>query len=254
MKYDTLANFHNYLLDDGLSHETARTYCNRIDNLIEARNIDNLDIALVIAKLSKIQYKNYFSQYKNALLYFLDFLHIVLTNDEKTQIEMLEKNLHKKYRKLKPVDYKLIGSKIKHIRNKKLKLSYQVMLEVALRVSELSQISKNDCILEEDTITLCFIAPRGNKEEVVLKCEDNEKLFYDLQKLINTTEETKKVFYSSNYLQQNAQKLGFTCSDLRRACAKIEYRKTKSKEEVKEKLRHKNLKATNNCLSSKVKI
>ena len=229
-------------------------YCNRIDKLIDTQNIGNLDISLIVDKLSEIKYKNYFSQYKNAFLYFLKFQQITLSNTNKERIEMLEKNLHKKYRKLKEVDFKVIDNKIKHIRNKKLKLSYQVMAEIALRVSEVAQIQKKDCISKEDTIMLCFIGLRGNKEEVVLKRSNNEKLFFDLQELIKKTNDNNKVFYSANYLQQKAKALGFTCSDLRRASAKIEYKKTKSKKAVQKKLRHKNIKATNTCLKSKVKI
>lgn len=256
MKYDILSDFRSYLLAVvGLSHETTRTYCNRIDKLIDTQNVDNLNISLIINKLSKMKYKNHFSQSKNALLYFLKFLHIAITNEDKEHIETLEKNLHKKYRKLKEVDFKVINNKIKYIRNKKLKLNYQVMLEMALRVSELAQIQKKDCILKEDTITMSLSARGGNKEEVVLKRSDNnEKLFHDLQELIQKTNDNNKVFYSANYLQQKAKSLGFTCSDLRRASARIEYKKTKSKKAVQKKLRHKNIKATNTCLKSKVKI
>ena len=255
MKYEVLANYRSYLLTTvGLSQETTRTYYNKIDKLIDTQNIDNLNISLIINNLSKIKYKNHFSQSKSALLYFLKFLHITLSNENRERIEMLEKNLHKKYRKLKEVDFKKIENKIKHIRNKKLKLSYQVMFEMALRVSEVAQIQKKDCMLKEDTITLSLSARGGNKEEVVLKRSDNnEKLFHDLQELIQKTNDNN-VFYSANYLQQKAKTLGFACSDLRKACAKIEYKKTKSKQEVKKKLRHKNIKATNSCLRNKVKI
>lgn len=255
MKYEVLANYRSYLLTTvGLSQETTRTYYNKIDKLIDTQNIDNLNISLIINNLSKIKYKNHFSQSKSALLYFLKFLHITLSNENRERIEMLEKNLHKKYRKLKEVDFKKIENKIKHIRNKKLKLSYQVMFEMALRVSELARISMRDCIVDKSTITMYFAAYRGNKEQVVLKREENEKLFHDLQELIKKTNDNNKVFYSANYLQQKAKTLGFACSDLRKACAKIEYKKTKSKQEVKKKLRHKNIKATNSCLRNKVKI
>lgn len=254
MKYDVLADYKTFLLGLGLSRETVRTYYNRLDILLKEQNIARIDIEKILDELKEVKYKNYFSQYKNALLYFLEFQNIVLDARSINKIEELEQNTRKKYRKLKESDFRVIKNKINHLKNKKLKLSYQVLSATGLRVSELAQIGKESCLVEEDTITLSFIAKGSNKEEVVLKREDNEKLFCDLQKLIESTASNKKLFYSANYLQQKAKQYGFTCHDLRRACAKVEYKRTKSKNKVKEKLRHKSIKTTNLYLNSKIKI
>ena len=62
------------------------------------------------------------------------------------------------------------------------------------------------------------------------------------------------MFYSAIYLQKEAQRLGITCHNLRRAYAKLEYKKTKSRENVRKKLRHTNIKTTNIYLRSKIKV
>lgn len=255
MKYDVLASYKQYLLNDAcLSHETARTYYNRLDNLLENENTEKFDIDKLIDKLATIKYKNHFSQSKNALLYFLAFKNMTLDNEQKEKIEKLQKNTKKKYRKRTEADFKQINDKIKHIRNQKLKLSYEVIIETALRVSELAQIRKKDCELTEDTLTLNFVGKGGNKEDIVLHRVDNVKLFDNLKNLIDSLEDTRKVFYCATYLQKKAKELKFKCHDLRRASAKIEYKKSKSKNNVKEKLRHKSMKTTNLYLRSKVKI
>lgn len=255
MKYDVLEEYKSYLLTIAqLSRETARTYYNRIDILLEDCNTDNFDIDKILDKLKEVKYKNHFSQYKNAFLYFLQFQNINLDTQSIHKIKELEHNTQKKYRKLKESDFKIVKNKINHLKNRKLKLSYQVLSATGLRVSELAQIQKKECTIEEDTITMHFTAKGGNKDEVVLRREENEKLFCDLRDFIKNLEDRKKIFYSANYLQQKAKQYNFNCHDLRRACAKIEYQKTKSKKAVKEKLRHKSIKATNIYLNSKVKI
>ena len=59
-----------------------------------------------------------------------------------------------------------------------------------------------------------------------------------------------RVFYSVATLQKEAKKLGFKCHDLRRICAKDEYKKTKSKWKVKEKLGHEKMSNTKIYLKS----
>lgn len=111
----------------------------------------------------KITYKNHFSQSKNALLHFLAFLNISISDEHLKQIENLEKNTRKKYRKLEQADFKEIDKKIKYLKNKKLKLSYQVMIETSLRVFEVAQITPSDCLISNDEIHLSFIG-KGREE------------------------------------------------------------------------------------------
>lgn len=241
-----------------LRPETARIYTNRLESLLEGQSItepiQNLDVNLVLKKLSDIKYKNEFSQYKNAFLYFAEFYNIALDNTFKKQLEELEKQTHKKYRKSHKADFEKINGTINHLKNKKLKLCYQTLLESGLRVSELVHITKKDVKVENNAITFHFIGKGGNNETVILSKKDNPKLYDDLLQHINNTKDDTKLFYSTNYLQAKAKKYDFQCHDLRRACSKIEYKKTKSKKEVQKKLRHRDKKTTNIYLKSKIKI
>lgn len=257
MKCDVLEEY-RFFLEKRRRPATARVYTERLNTLLKGQSIintmENLDIDKMISNMDKAKNKNEFSQYKNALLYFLDFENIVLSKQQLEIINDFEKSKKKKYRKQQMSDFQKVDKTIKHLKNKKLKLSYQTILETGTRVSELSQITKNNCTFSADTLTMRFIGKGGRQEQVILSKEDNKKLFSDLTEMIQNTRDTKKVFYSANYLQQKAKKYKFTCHDLRRAYAKLEYQKTKSKEDVREKLRHTNIKTTERYLKSQVNI
>jgi len=240
-----------------LSAQTARTYANRLDILLANQSVTdtvgNLDMDKILDKLSEIKYKNHFSQSKNAFLHFCEFQRILLSDEVMGKIESLEKNTHKKYRKQKTVDFGEVDRKIKHIRNMKLKLSYQTIIATGLRVSELAGISPADCIVSDNEITFSVVAKGGNNETVTLLKNENPLLFQRLKEHVQNTKKDK-LFYSTIYLQTKATELGFTCHDLRRAYAKLEYKKSKSKEDVQEKLRHASIKNTNIYLKSRVNI
>lgn len=257
MKYDVLRDYRGYL-EESLRPETVRTYYNRLECLLEGQSLfdtlEKLDMQKVLDNLAKIKHKNHFSQSKNAFLYFLESQDITLDDKFQEQLDELEKNTRNKYRKPNNTDFNKTDKTIKHLKNQKLKLSYQTLLETGLRVSELSQLTKEDTIITDDAIQLSFTSKGGNKEEVTVHKEENFKLFNDLKERIKVTQENKKLFYSSIYLQKKAKELEFTCHDLRRACAKIEYKKTKSKDAVRRKLRHTTIKTTNIYLKSKIKI
>lgn len=257
MKYDVLASYRSQL-EKILQPTTAKTYCNRLEILLEGQSvfytIEKLDMSKILDNLSKIKYKSYFSQSKNALLYFLKIYNIELTPEELEQIRHMEQSTHKKYRKARAIEFQDIDRTIKHIKNEKLKLSYRTLLETGLRVSELAQIRKKDCNISEHEISFYFNGKGGEREFVTVKKEENTKLYNDLKKFIDTVSDEEKIFYSAIYLQEKAKGHGFSCHDLRRACAKLAYNKTKSKRQVCEKLRHANIKTTNIYLNSKVKI
>ena len=182
---------------------------------------------------------------------------IALDNEYLSQIEALKIKTKKKYRKHKVIDAKEVIKRIKSIRNRKLKLSYEMMLATGLRVSELAQITYDDFLFSDDEkLKFCFIGKGGKAETVSLIKEEYSKLFNDFSKLINTDKPKpkQKIFYSAIYLQTNAKKLGFRCHDLRRIYAKCKYRKTKSKREVMKGLRHSSIKSTNIYLRSKISL
>ena len=273
MIYDLLREYKNYLLE-AYSRETADTFRARLAALFAGQpaqdTVNRLDVQKVLDKLSEVKYKNYFSQAKNAFLHFCEFQHIKLSVDTMDRIKELESSTKKKHRKLKSIAYTKIENKIKRLRNMKLKLSYQTIIATGLRVSELSWLSPNDCTISADSITFNFIGKGGKAGTATIKAVEYPKLFERLKVLIHSTlalplatpagktnnmvNSDKKVFYSAGYLQSKARELGFGCHDLRRAFAKLEYKKCRNKAEVSRKMRHSNIRTTNIYLKSKVKL
>lgn len=255
--YDILGAYRDYLKKT-FRDETARTYANRLELLLKDQSVLNfdelLDVDKMIQHLSQIKHKNEFSQSKNAFLKFIEFQHITLNQKQLNKIKQLEKNTQKKYRRKKFVDYKTVDKTIKHIRNQKLKLSYQTMLVSGLRVFELSQIRRDDCIITVDFIRMYFVGKGGAEENVIILKSENRLLYENLIELISNTEFSGKVFFSSNYLQKKAKEYNFQCHDLRRIYSKLEYKKTKSKKEVQTKMRHSNEKTTEIYLKSNIQM
>ena len=258
MIYNLLGDYKDNLLMNGFRPSTVETYHKRLSHLFVGQPIEDtvnrLDFDKILNKLSTIKHKNYFSQSKNAFLHFCEFQNISLSSDTLRSIEKIEQGTRKKYRKLPPINYIEVDRKIKHIRNKKLKLSYQVMLATGLRVSELASITKNDFLVDSDMITLNFVGKGGRKELVTFQKSEYPKLYLRIKEHVENVSSDKNVFYSAVYLMKNAKGLGFRCHDLRRIFAHLEYKKHKSKVKVKEKLRHTNMKNTNRYLRSKVKF
>lgn len=257
MKYDVISEYREYLKKI-YRPGTARTYANRLELLLKDQSVLNfdelLDVDKMIQHLSQIKHKNEFSQSKNAFLKFIEFQHITLSQKQLNKIKQLEKNTQKKYRRKKFADYKTVDKTIKHIRNQKLKLSYQTMLVSGLRVFELSQIRRDDCIITVDFIRMYFVGKGGAEENVIILKSENRLLYENLIELISNTEFSGKVFFSSNYLQKKAKEYNFQCHDLRRIYSKLEYKKTKSKKEVQEKMRHSNEKTTEIYLKSNIQM
>lgn len=126
------------------------------------------------------------------------------------------------------------------------------MIATGLRVFELAQIKANDCTITTEKMIFQFVGKGGDLETVTINKKDFPKLYKNLTTLIHTTQPHKKVFYSAIYLQKKSKKLGFQCHDLRRIFARFEYNRTKSKEEVKKKMRHTQLKNTTIYLRSHI--
>jgi len=258
VKYNILDEYKKYLVLCGLTKTTVNTYHNKMDNLLKGQNFikigEETDLIMVLDILSKIKYKVYFSQSKNALLYYLKCFDMRLTNEQLNLIKEIEKTRVKKYRKLKDTEYKKVNATIQRLKNKKLKLSFLTIMETGLRVSELSQIKASDCIIGNEKIKFSFIGKGGKAESAIIEKVVSPNLYKNLEYIIKHSSDDDKLFLSANYLQLKAKKYGFTCHTLRRIYAKKEYKRTRSKKQVKEKLRHDSMKTTNRYLNSRVKM
>lgn len=256
MKYNMLGGYDKYLIER-YSKDTARTYRTRLNFLLEEQflidNFSDIDFEKVMNQFAKIKHKNYFSQCKNALFHFAEFQGQKINYEDKKKISELEQKAHKKYRKLKEINYPNVLSSVNYLKNSKLKLCFLTMINTGLRVSELAQITPQLSHISNKEIIFNFIGKGGENETVTLLKSDNKELFEKLVNHIQSTEDDKKVFYSSIYLQENAKNLGFKCHDLRRIYAQLKYRETRDKNEVRKKLRHVNIKTTNIYLKCKIK-
>ena len=259
MIYDLLKDYRRYLLTI-YRPSTAETYYKKLCTIFKGQSItntvDNLNIDKILDQFAIIKYSNRFSQNKNAFLHFCEYQKITLSADTLDAIKGLERGTRKKHRKLKPIEFSQIDKRIKHIRNKKLKLSYQLIIATGLRISELASLTLNDCTITKNEVTFSFIGKGGANEVVCVQHDSYNKLYYNVKEHIESSSHNKNrtLFYSANYLQRKAKELGFGCHDLRRAFAKLEYKKCKSKQLVMQKLRHANIRTTNRYLRSKVKI
>lgn len=254
LKYNTLDKYEEYL-STRFTTGTAATYKKCVDTLLKDQfllDCKNMNIALILSKFESMKYKNEYSKYKNAFLKFCEFQNIKIDSETMLKLNLMALDKKKKHRRMKAVNLKDIKNHLRAIKDTKLKLSYETILATGLRVSELSQIGKNDCSLHRDKIVFSFIGKGGNPESVTIFKDDNPTLFTDITKLVNSSK--KKVFYSPNYLQTKAKEKGFGCHDLRRAYAKLEHQKHKDIIKTREALRHKSEKNTRRYLNSKVKI
>lgn len=257
MLYNMLADYRSWL-ETKYTPATAKAYYARMCTLLKGQPVNDtakrLNVDKILERLAELTHKNEFSQAKSALLHFCEFQNIPLSFEDVKRIEQMQSNARKKYRKLKAIDYITIDNKIKHLKNERLKLSFQMLTATGLRVSELAQITPAHCVIKNESLSFRFIAKGGNLNTVVVTKTDLPELYERLRELITHTSPQRKIFYSSSYLQKQAKRLGFTCHDLRRASAKLEYKKSRSKAEVKKKLRHSAIKTTNIYLNSKVSI
>jgi len=227
MKYNVLLAFKDYL-EKSLAVSTASTYYKAVDFLLKDQflfDMKQLDINKVIIKLNAIKYKNQYSKYKNAFLKLCDYLNIKLSSENEAELNTMNHKKINKRRKLNPIEFEDIKNSIKTIRDKKLKLAFELMLASGLRVSELAQIKKEDCVIGSKDIKLLFIGKGGKSETVLLT---NRQIITDLKKLLQEVDSEKRLFYHPNYLQSQALKRGFQCHDLRRAFAFSSYKEHKS--------------------------
>lgn len=253
MRYDVLDGFRAFLQSRYASRATVKQYYSWAVRLLEGQfftNLAGVDMdAMAGALEEKTKNRNEYSQAKSAFLNFAKFA------QKKVESPSPKKHKKRKYRKQKPSSLKTIEHKINVISDKKLLLSYKIMLATGLRVGELASIKKQDIQpLENGGFLLAFIPKRGGAATVTIPA-DEKYICQWLTENIHADTGTGKAFYSVGYLQENAKARGFACHDLRRAFAKTTYRGSGGKlAYTSEKLRHASPRTTKIYLKSKVEI
>lgn len=253
MKYAVMDDFKAFLQSRYASRATVKQYYSWAVRLLEGQfftNLAGVDMdAMAGALEEKTKNRNEYSQAKSAFLNFAEFA------QRKVESPTPKKHKKRKYRKLKSKSLKNISQKINVIPDKKLLLSYKIMLATGLRVGELASITRQDIQpLENGGVSLSFIPKRGGTDTVTIPA-DEKHICQWLAENIHADTGTDKAFYSVGYLQNNAKTRGFACHDLRRAFAKTTYRDSGGKlAYTSEKMRHASPRTTKIYLKSKVEI
>lgn len=242
-----------------LRDNTKRCYKNSFSKFI--RNNKESDI---LNRLKSIKNKTELSQVINSIRIIQESnknINIISEDDLKLIIKNKSDNRNKSY---EPYELKDALRKINALRNDKYKLAYRLMVVSGLRVFEVESLEKDDIKFNGDDIFVTVRDGKGGKFGEV-KCLKDKYLSEKLKVFLDDKESKDKIFYSKSVLQEKANKLGFTCHDLRRAYAKLVKkeltnnlieveRNEKEKiieEEVKTALRHSKFETSKRYLYSK---
>lgn len=253
MKYAVLDAFKVFLGERYASRATVKQYHAWAARLLAEQffsDVAGVDVDAMAAELEgKTKNRNEYSQAKSAVLNFAEFAH------KQAKIPALRKPKKRRYRKLKTRKLESINHKVNVISDKKLALSYKIMLATGLRVGELASVKKRD--IRADTgggFSLTFVPKGGGIDTVVIPAK-NKHLCKGIAEAIRPGNSTDRAFYSAGYLQDQARRRGFACHDLRRAFAKITYRDSGGKlSYTKERMRHADARTTKIYLNSKVVV
>lgn len=125
--------------------------------------------------------------------------------------------------------------KINALKNEKLKYALRLQFKSGLRVSEISELEKEDIEFIDGKIKVYVRHGKGDKAREVNVVED-EYLYEKLQEYIAVCKD-KKLFYTKDSIRVRAAKYNIETHDLRRLNArrrlKIETRKGKTRKEAK---------------------
>lgn len=253
MKYSVLDDFKTFLHSKYASRATVKQYAFWAARLLEGQffsDIAEVDMGNMVGGLdSKTKNRNEYSQAKNTFLNFAEFSNV------NAEIPVLNKLKKRKNRKLKYRKLTNINNKINAISDKKLLLSYKVMLATGLRVGELASVKKENIQpLGNGGFSLAFVPKRGGMGRITIPAKQNY-ICKAITEVIQPENCETKAFYSVGHLQKNAKKRGFACHDLRRAFAKTTYQDSGGKlVYTSEKMRHANPRTTKIYLKSKIEV
>jgi integrase/recombinase XerD len=224
-----LKEYKEYLLGyKKWSDNTKRTYYNSLKKALknqEFNSPDEIDInKLGDYLIENTKRKNDVSKVKNSLKLFLE-INNVTTYDKTRILENIRSNKPKGYkRKMEILKLKNTIQTLSAIKNKKLKLGYRLMINSGLRISEISNLRKNDIeFCGENRLKVQVLNGKGGKNRKFKTFWQDEYLYNELKDHVKNLDENGKLFYSASHMQNCANKLGFETHDFRRAFAQIIY-------------------------------
>lgn len=260
MKFDELEKLKVYLYEN-FTDNTARKYYSSVVKLfkdVQFNSIEEVSKEFIESESVKFKTKNEFSALKNGLLHLHHVCPDLNIPEEEffKGVSIKKKNWSKKPKK--NIELDVIKRKINQIKDPKLRYAYRLALISGLRVSELAALEKKDIRFGEDGIVRVDVRHGKGGSNGMVTCLEDSYLYSKLQDYLEVMEDYDRPFYSSVYMREVANKLGFECHDLRRACA-IVYRNQLKKEmpifeanmEVQKMLRHKRFSTTKRYLFNK---
>ncbi|MCL2034679.1 MAG: tyrosine-type recombinase/integrase [Oscillospiraceae bacterium] len=260
MKYDILDNLRHHLYVK-YNNNTAKKYYHAVKSLFHGYDFNNeyqIHAEEIERRMLRLRTKNDFSAAKRGLLELKAcFPALRIPDNDFFEATAAHKRNYKK-RTFEPLQFDTVKRKINAIRDKKLKLSYRLMLASGARVAEVAALRPCDITISNDNMQVQIIDGKGGKDRTVKTLED-DYLRRELPELLETTDEDKPVFYSTKHMKNKAAELGIECHDLRRVFAqtyKQECKKTEgafaANSRVMEALGHTKFRTTRRYLNRKI--
>jgi len=194
----------NYLINvANVSDTTATTYYNRLRYYYKNNKVlDNKS-------------KNYINQTKQAIKYLYK-MHDIYYNNETINLTKVHDSMkHKKPVRVK-IKLSIVNKKINAMKDKRKKLAFRLMEVSGLRISEISNLTKDNIEFSNNKIYVTVIDGKGGKSRRISAIKD-KWLYNELQQL---EERNGKLFHKSNTLRKKAWELGFKTHKLRKVSAK----------------------------------
>lgn len=203
-----------------LSPETMRYYLScikEINKKCKTFNPTEIEKAIISKCRSNQQIKKYISAIRNyeklilkkekSLLYGEPASRLATFYNQTSDPKKLRHNIDKLMRK------------INRINNTKLKYAFRLQIKSGLRVSEISDLTKQDIKFKDQVIWLRIRQGKGRKSRIV-RVLDDLYMYERLQEYIKDKATNEKLFYSSAYLRKKAAEYDIPTHDFRRANAR----------------------------------
>ncbi|MBN1468525.1 MAG: tyrosine-type recombinase/integrase, partial [Fusobacteriaceae bacterium] len=174
--------YQDYLINVvGVSESTANTYINRLRYYYKNNKVlDNKS-------------KNYINQTKNALKYLYKMNDIYYNSETVNLSKIHDRMKHKKPIRVK-IKLSTVNKKINGMKDKRKKLAFRLQEVSGLRISEISNLGKDDIEFVNGKIYVSVIDGKGGKDRRVATIKD-KWLYKELQ---NLEERNGKLFHKSS--------------------------------------------------------
>lgn len=220
MKFDLLDDLKIFLYENHPPN-TAKKYHQSVKSLfknLSFNDVSEIPREYIENQLKAQKTKNDLSAAKMGLLAFAQLNPgLELPSGEFfSRLSGYKKNYKK--RKFDPIKLDTIKRKINRISDKRIKIACRLMIACGARISETAALCAEHIHIDGEKITL-QIHGKGEKDRALtVKIDPFTK--EHLQKIIDMTPLGQPLFPSARTIQEEANKKGFECHDLRRAFAK----------------------------------